>query len=148
MRRFGTIGFVVGATLCDSSWDSIVATDRDDWRRGVGDDGDWHGAAIAHGAAMVATLPKEHRVRYIAFRHGMGALGVGTDALGGAIRPVRGQRLLGLPGRPESQPCPGRPSCWQSARDRKRPVGGRLEQAVQAPGLILPVVGPTSDRLT
>ena len=85
MRRFGTIGFVVGATLCDSSRDSIVATDRDDWRRGVGDDGDGHGAAIAHVAVMVATLPKEHRVRYIAFRHGMGALGVGTDALGGGI---------------------------------------------------------------
>ena len=32
---------------------------------------------------MVAGMPKGHRVRYVAFRHGIGELGVGTDELGG-----------------------------------------------------------------
>ena len=37
VRRFGTIGFVVGATLCDSSLDSIASTAKSDWQPGVGD---------------------------------------------------------------------------------------------------------------
>ncbi len=85
VRRFGTIGFVLGARLCDSSLDSITATDRDEWQPGSGDDGDWHGAEICHVPAMVARMPEGQRVRYVAFRHGIGELGVGTNELGGGI---------------------------------------------------------------
>jgi len=42
---------------------------------------------------------------------------------------------------------PCQPTCPQDAFDRKWPVGGRLEQAVQTPCLILPVVGPTPETL-
>jgi len=83
VRRFGIIGFVVGAKLCDSSKASIVSTGEGDWQPGSGDAEEWHGAEICHVPSMVAGMPKEHRVRYVAFRHGIGELGVGTDELGG-----------------------------------------------------------------
>ena len=83
VRRFGLIGFVLGARLCDSSLDSIASTEGGDWQPGVGDCEGWHGAEICHVPAMVAGMPKGHRVRYVAFRHGIGELGVGTDELGG-----------------------------------------------------------------
>lgn len=40
---------------------------------------------------------------------------------------------------------PCQPSCPQIVGDREWPIGGRLEQVVQTPCLIMPVVGPTPD---
>ncbi len=83
VRRFGSIGFVVGASLCDSSLASIVSTDKDEWHPGSGDAEGCHGAEICHVPSMVAKMPQDHLVRYVAFRCGIGGLGVGTDELGG-----------------------------------------------------------------
>ena len=83
VRRFGTIGFVVGATLCDSSRDSIVSTGKGEWQPGSGDCEEWHGAEICHVPGMVAGMPKGQRVRYVAFRHGIRELGIGSNELGG-----------------------------------------------------------------
>ena len=77
LRRFGAIGFVVSAPLNESARDSITGTAEEEWS----ELGHEHvsGAEIVSVPASVAGMPREERVRFVAYRHQVSGLGLDTD---------------------------------------------------------------------
>ena len=77
LRRFGTIGFVVSAPLNASARDSITGTAEEAWSA-LGPE-HRSGAEIVYVPESVAGMPREERVRFVAYRHPVSGLGIDTD---------------------------------------------------------------------
>ena len=77
LHRFGTIGFVVSAPLNESARDSITGTAEEEWSELGHEHGS--GAEIAYVPESVAGMPREERVRFVAYRYQVSGLGIDAD---------------------------------------------------------------------